>query len=188
VSLAAVAAPAAADAARGGALAGRLDEAAFTALYAAVAPRLWKYLAFACRDRTLADDLLQETFARVLAARLAPEGEEHLTRYLFKTATHLLRDRRRRPPPPSLPLEEWDAPAVAAAPDARIDLERALAGLRPKERQLLYLAHVEGLDHRAIAELTGTRVASVRVLLFRARRRLAEALESGAAGRERSRT
>ncbi len=184
----AVAAAPAADAVRGGALAGRLDEAAFTVFYETVAPRLWRYLDFACRDRALADDLLQETFARVLAARFAPDSDEHLTRYLFKTATHLLRDRHRRPAPPALPLEDWDAPAPAVEPATRIDLERALARLRPKERQLLYLAHVEGLDHRAIAELAGTRVASVRVLLFRARRRLAAALGSGTAGPERSRT
>jgi RNA polymerase sigma-70 factor (ECF subfamily) len=173
---------------RGGALASRLDEAAFTAFYEAVAPRLWKYLFFACRDRAAADDLTQETFARVLAARLTPESDEHLTRYLFKTATHLLRDRHRRPIPATAPLEEWDAPTASAEPGPRIDLERALASLRPKERQLLFLAHVEALDHRAIAELVGARAASVRVLLFRARRRLAAALELGPEARERRAT
>lgn len=169
---------------RGGALAGRLDEAAFTAFYEAVAPRLWKYLWFACRDRAAADDLTQEAFARVLAARFAPASDEHLTRYLFKTATHLIRDRRRRPAPAAVALEDWDAAAPDADPAGRIDLERALASLRPKDRELLYLAHFEALDHRAIAELVGAHPASVRVLLFRARRRLARALDGARAGTE----
>ncbi len=76
-----------------------------------------------------------------------------------------------------MPLEDWDAASAGVEPGARIDLERALRTLRPKERELLYLAHVEALDHRAIAELVGARPASVRVLLFRARRRLAAALD-----------
>jgi len=71
-----------------------------------VAPRLWKYLHFACRDRATADDLMQEAFARVLAARLVPQSDEHLTRYLFRTATNLLRDRSRRPPAPTVALED----------------------------------------------------------------------------------
>ncbi len=182
----AAAAPAA-ETPRGGALAGRLDEAAFTAFYEAVAPRLWKYAWFACRDRAAADDLVQECFARVLAARFAPESDEHLTRYLFKTATHLLHDRHRRRLPPTTPLEEWDAPSPEADPAGRIDLERALAALRPRERELLYLAHFEALDHRAIAGLVGARPASIRVMLFRARRRLARALEGVAEPERRER-
>lgn len=169
---------------RGNALAGRLDEAAFTAFYEAVAPRLWKYLFFSCGDRATADDLAQEAFARVLAARLVPESDEHLTRYLFRTATNLLRDRKRRAPLPTVSLEDWDGAARDGDPAARIDLERALASLRPKDRELLFLAHLEALDHRAIAELVGAHAASVRVLLFRARRRLARALGGGATGSE----
>ena len=63
----------------------------------------------------------------------------------------------------------------------RTDVHRAFDQLKPRERQLLWLAHVEGFDHKEIADLTGLKVASVRVLLFRARGELASAL------RERSR-
>lgn len=55
----------------------------------------------------------------------------------------------------------------------RVDVERVFEKLRPRERAMLWLAYVEGADHREIAEAVGVGVRSVRVLLFRARRRLA---------------
>ena len=44
-----------------------------------------------------------------------------------------------------------------------------LSALKPMERQLLWLAYVEGLDHAEIASATGLNRLSVRTLLFRAR-------------------
>jgi RNA polymerase sigma factor (sigma-70 family) len=68
-------------------------------------------------------------------------------------------------------------PAQAAAPEGlRQDLDTAFRGLAEKERRLLWLAHVEGLEHKAIAAEIGAQAGSVRVMLFRARRRLAERL------------
>jgi RNA polymerase sigma-70 factor (ECF subfamily) len=48
--------------------------------------------------------------------------------------------------------------------------------LKPRERELLWLAYVEGSSHREIAQLSGLREQSVRGLLFRARARLAALL------------
>jgi RNA polymerase sigma-70 factor (ECF subfamily) len=52
----------------------------------------------------------------------------------------------------------------------------ALARMRPRERQLLWLAYAEGYTHREIAEVTGLASASIRLLLFRARRKIANLL------------
>jgi RNA polymerase sigma-70 factor (ECF subfamily) len=158
-------------------LADRVGEAEFAAFYAEVGPRLWSYLCSVTGDRAAADDLTQETFTRVLASRFHPESEEHLRRYLFRTATNLARDRGRSARRAPLPLLEEHDPAVAAPPvGLSHDLARAWSGLRPKDRRLLWLAHVEELDHRAIGEAIGARAGSVRVMLFRARRRLAALL------------
>jgi RNA polymerase sigma-70 factor (ECF subfamily) len=46
----------------------------------------------------------------------------------------------------------------------------------------MWLAYVEGADHCEIAETLGLREASVRVLLFRARRKLAHLLREGGHG------
>ena len=55
----------------------------------------------------------------------------------------------------------------------RTDLSRAMRRLRPRERALLWLAYAEGSSHREIARMLGVKAASVKVLMFRARRRLA---------------
>ena len=51
-----------------------------------------------------------------------------------------------------------------------------LQQLKPRERQLLWLAYVEGMTHSEIAKCTGLRSMSVRILLFRARQKAAELL------------
>jgi RNA polymerase sigma-70 factor (ECF subfamily) len=60
--------------------------------------------------------------------------------------------------------------------DSRLMLEPAMAKMRPRDRQLLWLAHAENYSHREIAEITGLAVTSIRLLLFRARREMAQML------------
>ncbi|HLX10328.1 MAG TPA: sigma-70 family RNA polymerase sigma factor [Thermoanaerobaculia bacterium] len=157
----------------GGAAVLMLGEVAFRDFYDRTARRLWAYLAAASGDPALADDLTQEAFIRLLRAGIRPESDEHLRRYLFRIATNLLQDHRRgsRRLAPLAELREGASPGPDAA--ARVDLRRLLARLKPRERQILWLAHVEGHSHQEIAAITGMRPASLRVLLFRARRRLA---------------
>ena len=57
------------------------------------------------------------------------------------------------------------------------DLSRALAQLKPRERQMLWLAYAQGESHKAIAETLGLKVTSIKLLLFRARRKLAALLK-----------
>jgi RNA polymerase sigma-70 factor (ECF subfamily) len=52
--------------------------------------------------------------------------------------------------------------------------------LRPKERAMLWLAYAEGASHREIAAALGLSTASLKPLLFRARRRLAMLLKGEA--------
>src|SRR3989454_8733629 len=66
--------------------------------------------------------------------------------------------------------------ALPICVERRSDLAGALEHLKPRERELLWLAYVEGSSHKEIAEIAGVRAASVRLLLFRARRKLAELL------------
>jgi RNA polymerase sigma-70 factor (ECF subfamily) len=48
--------------------------------------------------------------------------------------------------------------------------------LKPRERELLWLAYVEGMSHAEIAAATGLRVMSIRILLYRARRKASQFL------------
>jgi len=74
-----------------------MDEAAFRDLYARTARPLWGYLARATGNDTLADDLLQETFFRMVRAGFEPESDDHARNFLFKVATNLVRDYHRSP-------------------------------------------------------------------------------------------
>src|SRR4030067_421668 len=61
----------------------------------------------------------------------------------------------------------------------RTDLSRAMQRLKPRDRAMLWLAYAEGSSHREIAQAPGGRPGSMKMLLFRARRRPA-ALPGGA--------
>jgi RNA polymerase sigma-70 factor (ECF subfamily) len=140
---------------------------------------LWAYLARASGDPALADDLMQESFVRFLCADMPRDGEVACRRYLYRIASNLLRDHWRRQR--GMPIEELPEDCAAARDrsaqsDSRLTLDPALAKLRPRDRQLLWLAHAENYSHREIAEITGLAVTSIKLLLFRARREMAHLL------------
>jgi RNA polymerase sigma-70 factor (ECF subfamily) len=162
-----------------------MDSDAFAGFYQRSARPLWAYLARVSGDPALADDLMQESYVRYLCATLPVslpgDGENAARRYLFRIATNLLRDHWRRPRSTSieeLPEEFFAATANSAQADSQAILGPALAQLRPRDRQLLWLAHAEGYSHREIAEVTGLASASIRLLLFRARLKIARLLKN----------
>jgi RNA polymerase sigma-70 factor, ECF subfamily len=160
-----------------------MDSDVFAAFYGRSARPLWAYLARVSADPALADDLMQESYVRFLCASRPElsmaEGEVAARRYLFRIATNLLRDHWRRPVSASieeLPEEVFVAADRSRQADSQAILGPALAQMRPRERQLLWLAHAEGYSHREIAQITGLGSASIRLLLFRARRKIARIL------------
>ena len=172
-----------------------MDSEAFAGFYQRSARPLWAYLARVSADHALADDLMQESFVRFLCVdrrelSLA-EGEVAARRYLFRIATNLLKDHWRRPASHSieeLPEELFAAPERASQSDSQAMLGPALAQLRPRDRQLLWLAHAEGYSHKEIAQITGLASASIRLLLFRARLKIARLLTAQTAHGARSET
>jgi RNA polymerase sigma-70 factor (ECF subfamily) len=171
----------------GGLIQLRMDSDAFAGFYERSARPLWAYLARVSGDPSLADDLMQESYMRFLSAAGSPrveDGEVASRRYLFRIATNLLRDHWRRPASTSIeemPEVFFVARDDAARPDSEQSqtlavLTHALARMKPRERQLLWLAHAEGYSHKEIAEVTGLASTSVRLLLFRARRKIAHIL------------
>jgi RNA polymerase sigma-70 factor (ECF subfamily) len=173
-----------------------MDEEAFRAFYDRTARPLWTYLSRLTAESQVADDLLQECFYRFLRTRIHWESEAHRRAYLFRIATNLVRDGRRRArrgytvPLPEAEHQELAAPGVSPA-DAgvrRTDLQRAMERLRPRERALLWLAYAQGHAHTEIADTLGVKTASVKLLLFRARRKLARLLRQQPAGMQGGRS
>ena len=158
-----------------------LDEDTFRAFYERTARGLWAYLARVTGDRQMADDLLQETFYRFLRAAATYDSESHRRNSLYRIATNLARDARRRSLAHPAEMAGDDIERVAAGDAAgsterRADFTRAMSRLKPRERAMLWLAYAEGASHREIAEALGLRPASLKILLFRARRKLAALL------------
>ena len=149
-----------------------MDEETFHALYAATAKPLRAYIARLSGRPDVANDLLQETYCRFLtSANVEPAAAKP---YLFRIATNLLHDRWRKGED-----TRWsEAPEIGFERDldSQIDVRDLMQQLKPRERQLLWLAYVEGMTHSEIAKSTGLRSMSVRILLFRARQRAAELL------------
>jgi RNA polymerase sigma-70 factor (ECF subfamily) len=167
-----------------------MDEESFRGFYDRTARTLRAYLARVTGDAALADDLLQEAYYRFLRAGGGYEGEAHRRNALFRIATNLIYDSRRRArvaPFLDVPQQEIaDRHDEAAATERAADLRRAMARLKPRERALLWLAYAHGSSHKEIAESLGLRAGSVKLLLFRARRRLAALLTgTRAAAQER---
>jgi RNA polymerase sigma-70 factor (ECF subfamily) len=164
-----------------------LSELAFQRLYDANAASIHRYLLAVSNRRDIADDLLQETFCRLL---LHPQSVANLDaleirRYLFRIATNLLRDRWRSGD--TTPFTDPPEPTTHPEPDdslaSSIDIRRMLRHLKPRERELLWLAYVEGMDHAEISSATGLNRLSVRTLLFRARNKAKQFLTPGSAPR-----
>jgi RNA polymerase sigma-70 factor, ECF subfamily len=161
-----------------GARAELLSESEFQDLYRLHGRPLWAYLYRLTGNTADADDLLQESFCRMLATPLATRDDGPLRAYLFRVATNAATDLWRRGGRGSRreePLTDKSAGAAPAREDAALkqDMARTFRDLKPQERMLLWLAHVEGSEHREIAAALGLKAASVPVLLFRARRKLA---------------
>lgn len=166
-----------------GAEALQMDEAAFRPFYERTARSVWAYLSRATGNPRLADDLLQETYYRFLRSSSRFTDEAHRRNYLFRIATNLVQDQRRRRRTDALEgAADGDATTMTGDRDAaeaaqqRVDLARAMARLTPRERDLLWLAYANGSSHQEIAETLGLKTSSIKMLLFRARRHLAALL------------
>ncbi len=165
-----------------------MDEENFRAFYQETARPLLAYLTRVSGDSDAAGDLLQETYFHWLRARNLPSDAVIRRKYLFRIAANLQRDHSRRTQREAAAEVEPLEPASKREMEADCNLRSAFEQLKPREREMLWLAYVEQYDHREIAAITGVRYRSVRILLFRARHQLASLVRSGqTASAEKSR-
>ncbi len=152
----------------------QITEQAFQRLYDATSGPILGYLVAVSGRHDVADDLLQETYIRLISRPRPAMDADETRRYLFRIATNLLRDRWRRND--HQPFAEPAEPTHTPNLDATLAIRAALQHLKPRERELLWLAYVEGMDHCEIAAATGLQPLSIRLLLHRARHKAAALL------------
>jgi RNA polymerase sigma-70 factor, ECF subfamily len=131
------------------------------------------------RQRDIAEDIVQETFARVVRRmeRYDPRGRD--LQWLFTIVRRLLLDRQRTlARRPAEPLDHAER-AGEAQQELSIALREALDTLQEVEREAFLLREVGGLTYQEIATVTHSTVDSVRSRIYRARVQLREALSTG---------
>lgn len=158
----------------------RMRSDTFERLFEEHAGRLFSFLAYRTGNRALAEDLLSETFERVLRSRQRFDprrGSER--RWLYTIALNLLRDNARRQTheegvlrhaSAGSSLEETDA--GLAAVEHRDELYRALATLNDEEREALALRFGADLKLRDVAGVLGEGESAVEGRIYRALRKL----------------
>jgi RNA polymerase sigma factor (sigma-70 family) len=145
-------------------------------------PGLVRYCQRLTGDRDLAEDIAQESMVRLFDhAVTGPEAG--VRAWLFKTATHLVRDRYRVGRNRLRLLEEH--PVVPSEPEsperslerreAKARAREALDALQPRDREILLMRY-SGFSYKEIADQVEVAATSVGTLLARAERRFAEAL------------
>lgn len=137
------------------------------------------------RDGALAEDVVQEAIIKAWLKLDSFRGDGSLRGWLLRivhnTAVSMLRSNREQPwdpqwiPPGSAPSAERQVVAATEL-DAAI---RTFARLDPLSRTIMALREGEGLTYDEIAEALGITIGQVKIRLFRARRRLAAAVERG---------
>ena len=163
------------------------DEAAFTSLVRAHRQAVFGVVFRRVGDRSLAEDLAQETFLRAWRARGQYRGgDTHARGWLCAIAANVARDhlrtRRRRPLEEDavysdIPSVKDDPASSAQATESLEQLRAALARLPASHREMFLLRERDGLSYKEIAAVLDRPIGSVMSGLARARERLLEAME-----------
>lgn len=155
-------------------------------------PRIFRYILSMVRDTAEADDLTQDTFLRAYQRRDSLRDEGAQTAWLYRIATHICLDRlrqyaRRNPMESDTDLDQVDL-AELDTPSLQQTLEqdemsecvqRYLNRLSDSYRAVILLHDMHELTALEIAQLLGESLATIKIRLHRARRKLSLALQAG---------
>jgi RNA polymerase sigma-70 factor (ECF subfamily) len=160
----------------------------FSAVYDEHVWQVYGFFAYRMRNRADAEDLTQQTFERALRSwsRYDPSRAGVAT-WLLVIARNLLVDHRRADRSARRqPLDELEGGHDALVdagvqPDLGLepDLERALASLGARQREIVALRFGGGLTGPEIADATGLSLSNVQQILSRSLRRMRIVIEGG---------
>lgn len=157
------------------------DPEALARLYAAHATHLYRYFWIHTRSRVRAEDLVSETFVRILHSLPGYRPDRgSFSAWLYSIARRALaqqiKNRARLAAEVADPTLSAAAQAQAGlptvTPDERIDLWQAVAELPENEQEVVALKFGAGLTHSEIGKIMRLRTGYVGVLLYRALQRL----------------
>jgi RNA polymerase sigma factor (sigma-70 family) len=157
----------------------RMKDDAFESLYEEHAQPLLGFLVYRTGDRVLAEDLLADTFERVLRARRRYDRRKASEKtWIYTIALNCLRDHARRKAAEGRAMDRAAGSVTEEAADelagveGRDELQRALAALSAEEREAIALRYGGDLTVPEIAKLTGERLTTVEGRVYRALEKL----------------
>ena len=155
------------------------DESAFVELYRRYNRRVYAYSVKMVGSKERAEDLFQEIFIRV-ARKREHFKQGNFAAWLFAIARNLclnaLRDKVEH-----VPLEDVQETLQSPADEMEFEitsdiLRTAIEQLPADLREVLVLRVYDGFSYNEIAEITETKLATVKVRIFRAKQKLQEIL------------
>lgn len=156
----------------------RLEEAALSAIYDAYSPALYRYTYRLLGDPQAAEDIVAETFYRLLRAISAGGGpKDHLRAYLYRVAHNLVMDlyRSNQPLAEDADLQSLPTHSENLSPEA--ETIKGIEGARARQmlwlltadqRQVIILKFYEGLTNQEVAASLEKPVGAVKSLQHRA--------------------
>ena len=161
----------------------RGDGRAFEEVYRRTADRVYALCLRMCADAEEAAELAQDAYVRAWERLASFRGDSRFTTWLHRLTVNVVlqsrrtKGRRGAREVAGVDLERYGREAVTAMPGTRVDLERAIAALPGKAREVLVLRDVQGYKYDEIAEMTGVTLGTVKAQIHRARKLVQEALE-----------
>jgi RNA polymerase sigma-70 factor, ECF subfamily len=155
----------------------QLDEAELRRFLADEYPRLVNAVALACGSFPAAEDAVQEALVKAWIRSDRGRQVESLAAWVVTVALNETRSGWRRAIAERRARRTiGDAERAAPPSEDRVEVERALAALPRREREVAVLRYLLGFDNRETAGVLGVGEGTVKSSLSRARTHLAEAL------------
>ena len=157
-----------------------MDKFLLQQVYGKYSREIFAYLYTLCGNRSLAEDLLQETFLKAILS--LPNTHENVRAWLYKVARNLYFNHSRRSTR-ELTEDEPPADSETSAEDtvlSRLEqqaLYRALLKLEGAKREVIMMQYFSGLPQKEIAAILGISPENVRVLSYRAKKELKKSME-----------
>lgn len=164
----------------------RGDKQAFAEMYDAYVDSLYRFVLYRVETTEIAEDIISELFLRVWQYLTREEAQvKNIRAYLYQSSRNLITDHFRIKES-DISLDDITEGGEPEAESENLEqkfnlqeIESALKKIKPESREVIVLAHIEGMSHQEIGEILNKTPAATRVMLHRALGELRKVLGVG---------
>lgn len=152
---------------------------AFEELYARYAHKVFAYCRKILNNEQLAEDIFQETFARLYESAQYSKNMTNVAGYIIRIARNLCLNEKQRKRPERVDIDHINVSHIDKAYESKelMELmETTMAELPVKYREALVMKEFMDMSYREIADILGTSLPVVRIRIYRAKSKLRELL------------